>query len=71
MAHHPDSARLQRAMEHCLSHAVAWSGNVYRSTSPKYASREDLATGAGARVSGGRWNPPGSCHTVYASLDSG
>ena len=26
-------------------------------------------TGAGSRTAGGRWNPPGSFHTVYASLE--
>jgi RES domain-containing protein len=56
-------------MERCLSLAVTWSGTVYRSTSPKYASRDDLATGAGAKAAGGRWNAPGSFHTIYAALE--
>jgi RES domain-containing protein len=69
MTPHPDSARLARAIERCIPHLVPWSGDVYRSTSPKYAGRDDLATGAGAKENGGRWNPPGSFHTIYSSLD--
>ncbi len=69
MTPHPDSGRLARAIERCLPHLVPWSGDVYRSTSPKYANRDDLASGAGARVNGGRWNPRASFRTVYSSLD--
>ena len=68
MDHHSDSGRLARAIG-CLPSLVTWTGNAYRSTSPKYASRDDFSTGAGAKASGGRWNPPGSFHTVYASFD--
>jgi RES domain-containing protein len=66
---HPDSVRLARAVERSFPYLVPWSGDVYRSTSPKYAGRDDLITGAGAKANGGRWNPPGSFHTIYASLD--
>lgn len=37
-----------------------WSGIAYRHTSP----RRNALTGAGAAVSGGRWNPPGIA-TIY------
>ena len=69
MAHHPESGRLANAIERCLAYAVTWAGDVYRSTSPKYASRDDLVTGAGARANGGRWNPPGIFPAVYACLE--
>ena len=38
----------------------------YRSTVPKFATELDLITGEGARIHGGRWNPPGVA-SVYAS----
>ena len=66
---HPESDRLHRAMEHCAPRAVRWSGVVYRSASPRYASSDDILTGAGSKVAGARWNPPRSFPTVYASLD--
>lgn len=39
---------------------------AYRSTVPKFATELDLITGEGARIHGGRWNPPGVA-SVYAS----
>jgi RES domain-containing protein len=48
---------------------VSWSGVLYRSTSPRYANKGDLLTGAGSKTAGARWNPPNSFHTIYTSLD--
>jgi RES domain-containing protein len=69
MTPHPESDRLARALARCSLLGEKWAGFVYRSTSPEYASRDDLITGAGAKTTGGRWNPRGSFHAVYASLD--
>jgi RES domain-containing protein len=69
MAHHPDSDRLARALAKCLGRAAPWSGVLYRSASPRYATRDDLLTGAGSQSAGARWNPPRSFRTVYASLE--
>jgi RES domain-containing protein len=66
---HAESERLRRALARCDSLAEKWTGFVYRSVLPQYASRDDLITGAGAKKSGGRWNSPESFHAVYASLD--
>jgi filamentous hemagglutinin len=66
---HPDSDRLRNALERCSSRAVRWSGVVYRSTTPRYANKDDLLTGVGSRSAGARWNPPRSFSAVYASLD--
>ena len=66
---HPESERLERALARCVGFAVEWSGFIFRSASPEYAGRDDLITGAGAKSTGGRWNPRGGFRTVYASLD--
>jgi RES domain-containing protein len=55
-------------MRQCASLAAVWSGEVYRSATPRYARTGDIVTGAGSAKTGGRWNPPGSFPTVYASL---
>jgi RES domain-containing protein len=69
MSPHPESDRLARALARCDHFSAKWAGFVYRSSSPEYAGRDDLITGAGAKKAGGRWNSKGSFHTVYASLD--
>jgi RES domain-containing protein len=66
---HPETDRLRTALERCKPCLVAWSGELFRSASPKYANKDDLITGAGSKAAGARWNPPGSFHTVYASLE--
>jgi RES domain-containing protein len=71
MTPHPEAERLARALARCDPLADEWAGFVYRSSSPEYAGRDDLITGAGAKETGGRWNPKGSFHAVYASLDFG
>jgi RES domain-containing protein len=48
---------------------VTWDGPIYRQASRAYGSGQVL-NGEGAREAGGRWNPPGSFRTVYASVDA-
>lgn len=55
-------------MARLLGEARPWSGVVYRSTSPRYATSQNLVTGGGALRHGGRWNPPGAFAAVYGSL---
>lgn len=69
MLQHPESPRLERAVSRLLPAAVPFQGVAYRSASPRYANLHDLLTGAGARLSGARWNPRGSFPSVYLSLD--
>ena len=59
----PLKARFTRS----LPAAGAFTGTVYRSSTPKYATETDLLTGEGSRRSGGRWNPIGLA-VVYVSL---
>jgi len=47
--------------------AGPFSGTVFRSTGPKYATTTDLLTGEGSRRVGGRWNPVGIA-TFYGSM---
>jgi RES domain-containing protein len=53
----------------CRDLATAWSGEVYRSATPRYARSRDIVSGMGSCRMGGRWNPPGSFSTIYASLE--
>jgi RES domain-containing protein len=69
MKPHPETTRLRTALEKCEPRLIRWEGELFRSASPKYANKDDIITGAGSRAAGARWNPPGSFHTVYASLE--
>jgi RES domain-containing protein len=69
VAPHEDFARIAAGLEACLGRSTPWEGTVYRSAAPRYSGDGDIATGAGSFRMGGRWNPPGRCRTVYASLD--
>jgi RES domain-containing protein len=66
---HPESDRLTRAVERCLSLVGPWTGDVYRFAAPRWATETELLTGAGALRAGGRWHPVGHFTAVYASLD--
>jgi RES domain-containing protein len=69
MTRHHETARLRIALERCESRLLAWQGELFRSASPRYANKDDIITGAGSKAAGARWNPPGSFHAVYASLE--
>lgn len=47
--------------------ALTFAGDVLRSVSPGWSP----LSGDGARVNGGRWNPPNSFPVVYTALDAG
>ena len=69
MTPHPDSDRVRRALRRSAASAGAWSGDIYRFSTPKWSTPAELLTGAGALTAGGRWHPIGLCRVVYASLD--
>jgi len=43
---------------------IDWSGDVFRYTT----ARRDPQSGAGARINGGRWNPPGLFPAIYLAI---
>ena len=55
-------------MARCGDLAVTWVGVAFRSSSVRYANRDDFLTGAGVKAPGARWNPPSSFATLYTSL---
>ena len=63
-----DFEAAQQAVRKWSQMAAPWSGEVYRSATPRYARAADIVTGLGSGKLGGRWNPPGGFATVYASL---
>jgi RES domain-containing protein len=63
-------SQLRARLRRCGRWTKPWSGVVFRSTTPEYATSADLLSGEGSRVHGGRWNRAGSFAAVYASLDA-
>jgi RES domain-containing protein len=68
MSIHPESERLKAGLRRCLELAGLWDGSMFRFASVRFANRVDLMSGEGARIDGGRWNPPGKFACVYGSL---
>jgi len=65
---HPSfSLYCERLAQTQLAH---WSGTIFRSATIDHGSAEDLISGHGAAIAGGRWNPPG-LRAVYGSLEAG
>lgn len=46
-----------------------WTGNCWRFQSIEFPAPDQILNGEGAYKYGGRWNAPGSCHTLYGSGD--
>jgi RES domain-containing protein len=65
---HPDFNRYLENLSR--SELSPWRGVLFRSAAIAHASGEDLISGRGAELAGGRWNPPG-LRTVYGSLNPG
>jgi RES domain-containing protein len=63
----PGVRELFDAIASCLPDAIALDQVLYRSAAVKHANADDFLSGAGAAVSGGRWNPVGM-KAAYASL---
>jgi len=52
-----------------LSLCRPWSGVVFRSASPGYATTTDVRSGLGPKLHGGRWTPKGAFPASYLSLE--
>ena len=63
-----DQERLGRGIRRGPGACISLAREVFRATAVRYANRDDLLTGLGARSAGGRWNPPGLFAAVYSSL---
>lgn len=59
--------KLQKRLTALLPLAAPFSGVVFRSCTPRYATETELLSGVGSQQFGGRWNSIGLA-TVYASL---
>lgn len=66
---HPRSPNLRAACRRGLTSAVPFNAILYRAVAPRYASSRDALSGLGAKIHGGRWNPPGEFAAVYGALD--
>jgi RES domain-containing protein len=66
--HYPDFDHLLRRIQKVKMSAYSLRAVVFRSSEPTYATEIDLLNGQGSRETGGRWNPPYSFATVYASF---
>lgn len=64
---HPRSVELLESLGNC-PRDVAVEADVFRFTHLTFANQRDALTGEGSRKVGGRWNPKGSCPTLYFSL---
>lgn len=63
----PTLKQLRSRLTRLVPSATAFTGTAYRSSTPLYATEDDLLTGEGSKQQGGRWNPAGIA-VVYASL---
>lgn len=66
---HSESDRLAQCLVRAKRLKRSWAGVVFRSSSLRYANRDDFLTGAGAKASGARWNPPRSFAALYTSIE--
>jgi RES domain-containing protein len=62
---HPNYSRIALAVKSLEFHGQPLSGIWYRCVEASFAN--EIISGQGARMHGGRWNPIGSFRTVYLS----
>jgi RES domain-containing protein len=65
----PNVDKYKTRLARLITDSKPFDAVVYRSSTPQYAKENDLLTGEGSRIFGGRWNPVGTA-VIYASLSS-
>ena len=68
-SHHPEYERILAAAVRLFNSGVGvqYQGTVFRAANPRYAALPDLISGQGSKLSGSRWNPPGSLRVLHTS----
>jgi RES domain-containing protein len=65
---HPTAQEFESRLSRLASAGMPFDADVYRSCTPEYANENDLISGVGSRLHGGRWNPIGIA-MIYSSLN--
>lgn len=65
---YPDFDQHLRRLTAIVARAGPIEDVIFRCAEPTYATKDDLLTGEGSRINGGRWNPPSSFATVYTAF---
>lgn len=67
---HPEDGRIAAAMARLVTERRGrrFEGVLYRAAMPRFASWTHLVSGAGSRIRGSRWNPPGVGFVLHAAF---
>lgn len=66
---HPRSAEFQAWFHAHRSEAETLTGDYYRAAGPRFTTAQEIVSGIGASLGGGRWNPPGATRVIYLSRE--
>jgi RES domain-containing protein len=66
---HPRSAAFLKCLSHQKNLAQPFEAELYRVAGPRHTTPEDIVSGIGALLAGGRWNPIGEMKVVYLSQE--
>ena len=66
---HPRSAAFLKWFSRQRNLAQSLEAELYRVAGPRHTTAEDIVSGIGASLAGGRWNPVGEMKVVYLSQE--